>query len=144
VSEYLHSHLRLITLCSLLRLRQELEKLVSKHCEKVVDPIARATALSNCYETLLQGLSVRLANGSYTVAGADDSIDSAARGRSHTPKHRAKSHGGRKGRKRHGGRLGGVIGRLSTVYCLPRVSGTTSCTAERVCSCYGVEPRIEN
>lgn len=43
---------------SLLRLRQELSKLITKHTDKISDPVTKATTQSNLYEVLLQGLSV--------------------------------------------------------------------------------------
>lgn len=45
-------------LCSLLRLRQELSKLIVTHTDKQTDPAAKARALCKFYEQLLQGLSV--------------------------------------------------------------------------------------
>ncbi|KAG7096788.1 hypothetical protein E1B28_004198 [Marasmius oreades] len=42
---------------NLLRLRQELHKLIEKHTSQVSDPISRATVLSSMYEILLQGLN---------------------------------------------------------------------------------------
>ncbi|KAJ7129514.1 Sac2 family-domain-containing protein [Mycena epipterygia] len=42
---------------NLLRLRQELAKLITRHTEQISDPIAKATAQSTVYEGLLQGLS---------------------------------------------------------------------------------------
>lgn len=45
--------------CSLLRLRQELSKLIVTHTDKQTDPAAKARALCKFYEQLLQGLSVR-------------------------------------------------------------------------------------
>ncbi|KAI0071087.1 hypothetical protein K474DRAFT_1712758 [Panus rudis PR-1116 ss-1] len=42
---------------NLLRLRQELSKLIASHTEKIGDPVAKATAQSTFYEGLLQGLS---------------------------------------------------------------------------------------
>ncbi|KAF7292359.1 Vacuolar sorting protein [Mycena chlorophos] len=42
---------------NLLRLRQELAKLITRHTDGAADPIAKATAQSTIYETLLQGLS---------------------------------------------------------------------------------------
>lgn len=43
---------------SLLRLRQELSKLILKHTEKTADPTARSTTQEMLYELLLNGLSV--------------------------------------------------------------------------------------
>ena len=43
---------------SLLRLRQELAKLITSHTDKLSDPVAKASAQSIFYEQLLQGLSV--------------------------------------------------------------------------------------
>lgn len=43
---------------SLLRLRQELAKLITRHTDQISDPVAKATAQSTVYEGLLQGLSV--------------------------------------------------------------------------------------
>lgn len=43
---------------SLLRLRQELSKLILRHTNGVRDTVAKATAQSTIYEILLQGLSV--------------------------------------------------------------------------------------
>lgn len=43
---------------SLLRLRQELSKLILKHTEKINDPAARSTTQGKFYESLLSGLSV--------------------------------------------------------------------------------------
>jgi len=43
---------------SLLRLRQELSKLILKHTEKTDDPGARSTTQGRFYELLLNGLSV--------------------------------------------------------------------------------------
>lgn len=48
----------LTQLPSLLRLRQELSKLLEKHTESIKDPVAKATKQSTLYEGLLQGLSV--------------------------------------------------------------------------------------
>jgi hypothetical protein len=45
---------------SLLRLRQELSKLIGKHTDKINDPVTKATTQSSMYEGLLQGLSVSL------------------------------------------------------------------------------------
>ncbi|KAJ6539496.1 Sac2 family-domain-containing protein [Mycena capillaripes] len=42
---------------NLLRLRQELAKLIARHTEQTSDPVAKATAQSTVYEGLLQGLS---------------------------------------------------------------------------------------
>ncbi|KAJ6598909.1 vacuolar sorting protein [Mycena vulgaris] len=42
---------------NLLRLRQELAKLITRHTDSINDPIAKATAQSTVYEGLLQGLS---------------------------------------------------------------------------------------
>ncbi|CDO71327.1 hypothetical protein BN946_scf184908.g85 [Trametes cinnabarina] len=42
---------------NLLRLRQELSKLIVTHTDKQTDPVAKARALSKFYEQLLQGLS---------------------------------------------------------------------------------------
>jgi len=42
---------------NLLRLRQELSKLIMKHTEKIEDPAARTTAQGRFYELLLNGLS---------------------------------------------------------------------------------------
>lgn len=44
---------------SLMRLRQELSKLIVTHTDKQTDPAAKARALCKFYEQLLQGLSVR-------------------------------------------------------------------------------------
>lgn len=46
------------SLPSLLRLRQELAKLIAKHTESIKDSVAKATTQSTLYEKLLQGLSV--------------------------------------------------------------------------------------
>lgn len=43
---------------SLLRLRQELAKLLEKHTESIKDSVAKATKQSTLYESVLQGLSV--------------------------------------------------------------------------------------
>ncbi|KAJ7178990.1 vacuolar sorting protein [Mycena filopes] len=42
---------------NLLRLRQELAKLITRHTDQISDPVAKATAQSTVYEGLLQGLS---------------------------------------------------------------------------------------
>ncbi|KAJ7904667.1 vacuolar sorting protein [Mycena olivaceomarginata] len=42
---------------NLLRLRQELGKLITRHTEQTSDPVAKATAQSSIYEGLLQGLT---------------------------------------------------------------------------------------
>jgi len=42
---------------NLLRLRQELTKLIAKHTEQIKDSVAKATTQSTLYEGLLQGLS---------------------------------------------------------------------------------------
>ncbi|OCH92882.1 Vps52-domain-containing protein [Obba rivulosa] len=42
---------------NLLRLRQELSKLITTHTDKKTDPVAKATAQSALYDVLLQGLS---------------------------------------------------------------------------------------
>ncbi|KAH9899993.1 Vps52-domain-containing protein [Cubamyces lactineus] len=42
---------------NLLRLRQELSKLIVTHTDKLTDPVAKARALSKFYEQLLQGIS---------------------------------------------------------------------------------------
>ncbi|KAF7332020.1 Vacuolar sorting protein [Mycena kentingensis (nom. inval.)] len=42
---------------NLLRLRQELTKLINRHTDQIADPIAKATTQSSLYETLLHGLS---------------------------------------------------------------------------------------
>jgi len=42
---------------NLLRLRQELTKLITRHTDQTSDPVAKATAQSSIYEGLLQGLS---------------------------------------------------------------------------------------
>ncbi|KAJ7180258.1 vacuolar sorting protein [Mycena crocata] len=42
---------------NLLRLRQELAKLITRHTEQISEPVAKATAQSTVYEGLLQGLS---------------------------------------------------------------------------------------
>jgi len=42
---------------NLLRLRQELSKLILRHTNGISDVVAKATALSACYESLLQGFS---------------------------------------------------------------------------------------
>lgn len=47
-----------IGLSSLLRLRQELSKLILKHTERIEDPAARGAAQGKFYELLLSGLSV--------------------------------------------------------------------------------------
>ena len=53
---------------SLLRLRQELSKLITAHTDKISDTVAKATAQSKLYEVLLQGLSVRISHRfSYVV-----------------------------------------------------------------------------
>ncbi|THH02739.1 hypothetical protein EW026_g183 [Hermanssonia centrifuga] len=41
----------------LLRLRQELTKLIASYTDKITDPVAKATAQSTVYDALLQGLS---------------------------------------------------------------------------------------
>lgn len=46
------------TYSSLLRLRQELSKLILKHTEKIDDQVARSTAQGRFYELVLSGLSV--------------------------------------------------------------------------------------
>jgi hypothetical protein len=46
------------TYSSLLRLRQEVSKLILKHTEKIDDPAARSTTQEKFYELLLSGLSV--------------------------------------------------------------------------------------
>ena len=43
---------------SLLRLRQEVSKLILKHTEKIDDPAARSATQGRFYESLLSGLSV--------------------------------------------------------------------------------------
>ncbi|EEB90381.1 hypothetical protein MPER_11420, partial [Moniliophthora perniciosa FA553] len=43
---------------NLLRLRQELQKLIEKQTGQISDPISKATMQSNVYEILLQGLNV--------------------------------------------------------------------------------------
>ena len=43
---------------SLLRLRQELSKLILKHAEKISDPATRSATQGKFYEFLLSGLSV--------------------------------------------------------------------------------------
>jgi len=43
---------------SLLRLRQELVKLITRHTDRISDTVAKATAQSAIYEILLHGLSV--------------------------------------------------------------------------------------
>jgi hypothetical protein len=43
---------------SLLRLRQELSKLIIKHTERITDPVARASNHGKLYDILLRGLSV--------------------------------------------------------------------------------------
>lgn len=43
---------------SLLRLRQELSKLILKHTEKITDQAARSATQGRLYELLLNGLSV--------------------------------------------------------------------------------------
>ncbi|OBZ70084.1 Vacuolar protein sorting-associated protein 52 A [Grifola frondosa] len=49
---------RLMLRCpALLRLRQELSKLITTHTDKIGDAVAKASAQSSLYETLLQGLS---------------------------------------------------------------------------------------
>lgn len=48
----------LIPSFSLLRMRQELSKLVLRHTNSVGDVVAKTTAQSTIYELLLQGLSV--------------------------------------------------------------------------------------
>ena len=48
---------------SLLRLRQELSKLILKHTEKIEDLAARSTAQERFYELLLGGLSVSYPDG---------------------------------------------------------------------------------
>ncbi|KAF9268122.1 vacuolar sorting protein [Marasmius fiardii PR-910] len=42
---------------NLLRLRQELYRLIEKHTSQITDPISRATTQSNMFEILLQGLN---------------------------------------------------------------------------------------
>ena len=42
---------------SLLRLRQELTKLINLSMDKIAEPVAKATAQSTLYDMLLQGLS---------------------------------------------------------------------------------------
>ncbi|PSS05383.1 hypothetical protein PHLCEN_2v3872 [Hermanssonia centrifuga] len=42
---------------NLLRLRQELTKLIASYTDKITDPVAKATAQSTVYDALLQGLS---------------------------------------------------------------------------------------
>ncbi|KAJ7765024.1 vacuolar sorting protein [Mycena maculata] len=42
---------------NLLRLRQELAKLITRHTEQISDPVSKATSQSTVYEGLLQGLS---------------------------------------------------------------------------------------
>ncbi|KAJ7068419.1 vacuolar sorting protein [Mycena amicta] len=49
---------------NLLRLRQELTKLITRHTDQVADPAAKTTAQSTIYETLLQGLT----NGTHLSA----------------------------------------------------------------------------
>lgn len=43
---------------SLLRLRQELAKLITSHTDKITDIVARATAQAKLYDAVLRGLSV--------------------------------------------------------------------------------------
>lgn len=50
---------RKLTMSSLLRLRQELSKLITHHTDKITDPAAKASALMELYDVLLQNLSVR-------------------------------------------------------------------------------------
>ncbi|KAJ7507967.1 vacuolar sorting protein [Mycena galericulata] len=49
---------------NLLRLRQELAKLITRHTEQISDPVSKATAQSTVYEGLLQGLR----KGTHTTA----------------------------------------------------------------------------
>lgn len=54
-----HKH-NLVLMCatSLLRLRQELAKLIVTHTDKISEAVAKATAQSTLYDSILQGLSV--------------------------------------------------------------------------------------
>ncbi|EIN10314.1 Vps52-domain-containing protein [Punctularia strigosozonata HHB-11173 SS5] len=56
---------------NLLRLRQELAKLILKHTEKVTDPARRATAQSSIYESVLQGLTRELQTSSHPKAQSE-------------------------------------------------------------------------
>jgi vacuolar protein sorting-associated protein 52 len=47
-----------MVLRSLLRLRQELTKLIARHTESISDDVAKATKQSAMYEVLLQELNV--------------------------------------------------------------------------------------
>jgi len=52
---------------SLLRLRQELTKLITRHTESISDDVAKATKQSAMYEVLLQGLNVGYSPGMFRV-----------------------------------------------------------------------------
>ena len=55
---YRNVGLTTFTYSSLLRLRQEVSKLILKHTEKTGDPAARSATQGRFYELLLSGLSV--------------------------------------------------------------------------------------
>jgi len=46
-------------MASLLRLRQELRKLIQRHTNSIADMVPKAKAQFAMYESLLQGLNVR-------------------------------------------------------------------------------------
>lgn len=53
---------------SLLRLQQELTKLIACHTESIIDDVAKATKQSAMYEVLLQGLNVGRFPGIFKVS----------------------------------------------------------------------------
>lgn len=56
------------SLRSLLRLRQELTKLIARHTESISDDVAKATKQSAMYEVLLQGPNVGHFSGVFKLS----------------------------------------------------------------------------
>lgn len=59
---------------SLLRLRQELIKLITRHTNQISDPVRKATSLSTLFEIVLQGLSVSLTTYHFNSLHSDEFI----------------------------------------------------------------------
>jgi hypothetical protein len=86
---------------SLLRLRQELSKLILKHTEKIADPAARSRTQGRLYEMLLNGLSVSCQDSDFTIH-LTGQLHRTAHGQALTPRHRPKSLTGGRGKKSSG------------------------------------------
>ena len=87
----------MFTFSSLLRLRQELSKLILKHTERIEDLLVRGTAQGKFYELLLSGLSVSCLGGWFFHIS--DPPHRTPRGQVLTPRHRLRSLTGGRGKK---------------------------------------------